>query len=159
MTWVSRQLEAGAGRAAFDQQLPDFTGRICLALRSRCTLGINAAPVGIKSIEHFIIDKGWEMGWSGPAAARHKTGKKVAIVGPDRLVWLPPNSWRGRHDVTVLRKNAASVVCLPTASPTSSWKIRGRPSRSPRWKPKVSFQDQGHRRRQGNASRHHQRCH
>ena len=46
---------------------PDFTGRICPApCEAACTLGINAEPVGIKSIEHAIIDKGWEMGWVVP---------------------------------------------------------------------------------------------
>jgi glutamate synthase (NADPH/NADH) small chain len=52
---------------------PDFTGRICPApCEAACTLGINAAPVGIKSIEHFIIDKGWEMGWGRAAAGRRQ---------------------------------------------------------------------------------------
>jgi glutamate synthase (NADPH/NADH) small chain len=61
---------------------PDFTGRICPApCEAACTLGINAAPVGIKSIEHFIIDKGWESGWVVPQPPKSKTGKKVAIVG------------------------------------------------------------------------------
>jgi len=61
---------------------PDFTGRICPApCESACTLGINAEPVGIKSIEHFIIDKGWENDWIVPQPAKVKTGKKIAIVG------------------------------------------------------------------------------
>ena len=39
---------------------PEFTGRICPApCEAACTLGINVAPVGIKSIEHAIIDKAW----------------------------------------------------------------------------------------------------
>ncbi|MEP7208489.1 MAG: glutamate synthase, partial [Casimicrobiaceae bacterium] len=38
---------------------PEFTGRICPApCEAACTLNINDDPVGIKSIEHFIIDKG-----------------------------------------------------------------------------------------------------
>src|SRR5258706_11293363 len=42
---------------------PEFTGRICPApCEAACTLNINDDPVGIKSIEHKIIDKGWEMG-------------------------------------------------------------------------------------------------
>ena len=61
---------------------PDFTGRICPApCETACTLGINAEPVGIKSIEHYIIDKGWENGWIVPQPAAVKTGKKVAVVG------------------------------------------------------------------------------
>ena len=44
-------------------------------------LRINEDAVGIKSIEHAIIDKAWEQGWVKPRPAAHKTGKKVAIVG------------------------------------------------------------------------------
>jgi glutamate synthase (NADPH/NADH) small chain len=61
---------------------PEFTGRVCPApCESACTLGINDDPVGIKSIEHKIIDKGWEHGWVVPQPPLALTGKKVAIVG------------------------------------------------------------------------------
>jgi glutamate synthase (NADPH/NADH) small chain len=61
---------------------PEFTGRICPApCEEACTLNINNDPVGIKSIEHAIIDKGWEMGWVVPQPAKRKTGKRVAVVG------------------------------------------------------------------------------
>jgi len=61
---------------------PEFTGRICPApCEEACVLRINADPVGIKSIEHAIIDKAWEEGWVQPQPAAHKTGRKVAIVG------------------------------------------------------------------------------
>ena len=86
---------------------PDFTGRICPApCEAACTLGINAAPVGIKSIEHFIIDKGWEMGWVVPQPAAVKTGKRVAIVGsgPAGLAAAQQLARVG-HDVTVFEKN------------------------------------------------------
>ena len=39
-----------------------------------CTLNINNDPVGIKSIEHFIIDKGWEEGWVAPQTAAAQDG-------------------------------------------------------------------------------------
>ena len=61
---------------------PEFTGRVCPApCEAACTLNINADPVGIKSIEHAIIDKAWENGWVVPKPAAKKTGKKVAVVG------------------------------------------------------------------------------
>ena len=61
---------------------PEFTGRICPApCEAACTLNINDDPVGIKSIEHFIIDKGWEEGWVVPLPPAVKTGKRVAVVG------------------------------------------------------------------------------
>ena len=86
---------------------PEFTGRICPApCESACTLGINEAPVGIKSIEHFIIDKGWENGWVAPQPASVKTGKKVAIVGsgPAGLA-AAQQLVRAGHDVTVFEKS------------------------------------------------------
>jgi glutamate synthase (NADPH/NADH) small chain len=61
---------------------PDFTGRICPApCEAACTLNINTDAVGIKSIEHAIVDKGWEKGWIVPQPPKVKTGKKVAVVG------------------------------------------------------------------------------
>jgi glutamate synthase (NADPH/NADH) small chain len=86
---------------------PEFTGRICPApCESACTLGINEAPVGIKSIEHFIIDKGWENGWVVPQPASAKTGKKVAVVGsgPAGLATAQQLA-RAGHDVTVFEKS------------------------------------------------------
>jgi glutamate synthase (NADPH) small chain len=86
---------------------PDFTGRICPApCEAACTLGINAAPVGIKSIERFIIDKSWESGWVVPQPPKTKTGKKVAIVGsgPAGLAAAQQLARVG-HDVTVFEKS------------------------------------------------------
>ena len=61
---------------------PEFTGRVCPApCEEACTLRINADPVGIKSIEHAIIDKGWENGWVLPQPPKQKTGKRVAVIG------------------------------------------------------------------------------
>ena len=86
---------------------PEFTGRICPApCEAGCTLNINNDPVGIKSIEHFIIDKGWENGWVVPMPAETKTGKKVAVVGsgPAGMAAAQQLS-RAGHDVTVFEKN------------------------------------------------------
>ncbi|MGE8591133.1 MAG: glutamate synthase, partial [Alcaligenes sp.] len=61
---------------------PEVTGRICPApCEAACTLNIDRMPVGIKSIEHAIIDKGWENGWVVPQPPSQKTGKRVAVVG------------------------------------------------------------------------------
>ena len=86
---------------------PEFTGRICPApCETACTLGINEAPVGIKSVEHAIIDKGWEMGWVLPQPPAHKTGKRVAVVGsgPAGLAAAQQLA-RAGHEVTVFEKN------------------------------------------------------
>jgi glutamate synthase (NADPH) small chain len=86
---------------------PEFTGRICPApCEEACTLNINTAPVGIKSIEHAIIDKAWEEGWVQPQPPAAKTGKKVAVVGsgPAGLATAQQLA-RAGHSVTVFEKN------------------------------------------------------
>jgi glutamate synthase (NADPH/NADH) small chain len=86
---------------------PEFTGRICPApCEAACTLNINSDAVGIKSIEHKIIDKAWEEGWVTPQPAAVKTGWKVAVVGsgPAGLAAAQQLARVG-HAVTVFEKN------------------------------------------------------
>jgi glutamate synthase (NADPH/NADH) small chain len=87
---------------------PEFTGRVCPApCEAACTLNVNDDPVGIKSIEHAIIDRGWAEGWVEPQPARAKTGKRVAVVGsgPAGLAAAQQLARVG-HDVTVFEKNS-----------------------------------------------------
>ena len=86
---------------------PEFTGRICPApCEAACTLNINSDPVGIKSIEHAIIDKAWENNWVLPQISKIKTKKKIAIVGsgPAGLAAAQQLARVG-HDVQVYEKN------------------------------------------------------
>ena len=99
-------------RAAIDvlhstNNFPEFTGRICPApCEAACTLNVNDDAVGIKSIEHAIIDRAWAEGWVSPQPSAHKTGKSVAVVGsgPAGLAAAQQLA-RAGHTVTVFEKN------------------------------------------------------
>jgi glutamate synthase (NADPH/NADH) small chain len=86
---------------------PDFTGRVCPApCEAACVLNINTDAVGIKSIEHSIIDRAWAEGWVKPQPASVKTGKKIAIVGSGPAGMAAAQQLaRVGHDVTVFEKN------------------------------------------------------
>ena len=86
---------------------PEFTGRICPApCEAACVVNVNGDPIGIKSIEHAIIDRAWENGWVQPQPAKVKTGKKVAVIGagPAGLA-ASQQLARAGHDVTLFEKN------------------------------------------------------
>jgi glutamate synthase (NADPH/NADH) len=94
-------------RLLMTNNFPEFTGRVCPApCEGACVLGINEDPVGIKSIECAIIDRGFTMGWMVPTPPRHRTGKTVAIIGsgPAGLAAADQLNKAG-HTVTVFERS------------------------------------------------------
>jgi glutamate synthase (NADPH/NADH) small chain len=61
---------------------PEFTGRICPApCEASCVLSINNKPVTIEYIEKTIAEQAFEKGYIKANPPKHRTGKRIAIVG------------------------------------------------------------------------------
>ena len=93
-------------RLLMTNNFPEFTGRVCPApCEGACVLGINEDPVGIKSIECAIIDRGFDMGWMVPQPPQRPTGKTVAVIGsgPAGLACADQLN-RAGHSVTVYER-------------------------------------------------------
>ena len=107
LVWNDRWREALDALHATNN-FPEFTGRVCPApCEAACTLGIHAAAVGIKAIEHAIIDTGWAQGWVQPQPAHAASGRRVAIVGsgPAGLAAAQQLA-RAGHAVSVFERQA-----------------------------------------------------
>lgn len=86
---------------------PEFTGRACPApCEGSCVAALYDESVAIKSIERSIIDKGFAEGWVVARPPRHRTGKKVAIIGsgPAGLACADQLNQSG-HLVTVFERH------------------------------------------------------
>jgi glutamate synthase (NADPH/NADH) small chain len=94
-------------RLLLTNNFPEFTGRVCPApCEGSCVLGLNDAPVTIKTIEQAIIDKAFAAGWIVPRPPARRTGKSVAVVGsgPAGLACANQLNAAG-HSVTVFEQS------------------------------------------------------
>ncbi|KAJ5136943.1 hypothetical protein N7448_005497 [Penicillium atrosanguineum] len=100
------QWQDALNRLLMTNNFPEFTGRVCPApCEGACVLGINEDPVGIKSIECAIIDRGFEMGWMVPCPPKTRSGKTIAVIGsgPAGLATADQLN-RAGHSVTVYER-------------------------------------------------------
>jgi hypothetical protein len=105
---------------------PEFTGRVCPApCEEACTLRINSDPVGIKSIEHAIIDKAWEEGWVLPQQPQRTLENAWRSSAPVRPASPARNSLRARvMGLSCSKRTTASADFCATAYPTLRWRKR-----------------------------------
>ena len=97
---------AAIDRLHATNNFPEFTGRLCPApCEGACVLGINNAPVTIKSAEAAIIERAFDEGWVVAQPPSSRTGKRVAVVGsgPAGLATADQLN-RAGHWVTVLER-------------------------------------------------------
>lgn len=86
---------------------PEFTGRLCPApCEAACVLGIINPPVSIEMIEKYIVERGFKEGWIKAEVPKHRTEKKVAVVGsgPAGLAAAQQLN-RAGHTVTVFERD------------------------------------------------------
>ncbi len=105
--WKQRWHDAHK-RLAATNDFPEFTGRLCPApCEGACVLGIDGAPVTIEALEKAIAERAFAEGWIAPQPPRHRTGKRVAVVGsgPAGLAAASQLNKAG-HTVTVYEAGA-----------------------------------------------------
>jgi len=81
LVWNERWRDAYR-QLAQTNEFPEFTGRLCPApCEASCVLAIDGAAVTIEAIEKAIAERAFAEGWIGAQPPRHRTGRRVAIVG------------------------------------------------------------------------------
>ena len=86
---------------------PDFTGRVCPApCEKSCVLALHEAPVTIRENEASVTEVAFLEGMIKPRPPKHRTGKKVAVVGsgPAGLAAAQQLNRKG-HTVTIFEKD------------------------------------------------------
>ena len=102
--------KAASERLHATNNFPEFTGRVCPApCEASCTLNIEDEPVTIKTIEYSIVERAWQEGWMQPRIPRHRSGKRVAVVGsgPAGLACAQQLA-RAGHGVSIYEKQDRS---------------------------------------------------
>lgn len=88
---------------------PEFTGRVCPAgCEKGCVLNKQHEPVTIRENEAAIVERAYNEGYVHARPPKHRTGKKVAVIGsgPAGLACANQLNQKG-HSVTVFEKNEA----------------------------------------------------
>jgi len=100
------QWDAAADRLLRTDSFPEFTGRVCPApCEGACTCGIHQLPVTIRQNELMLIERAFESGHMQPSTPKHRTGKRVAVVGSGPAGLAAANYLnRFGHSVTIYER-------------------------------------------------------
>ena len=134
-------LEARDRDAALDQQLSRSSPaasapRPC---EEACVLRINDDAVGIKSIEHAIIDKAWEEGWVKPQPRGAQDGQagRGRRLGPGRARLRAAARARGPRGHGVREERPHRRAAALRHSRLQDGEVADRPAHASRWGPKA----------------------
>ncbi len=76
------EFEAAWRRVREENPLPGVCGRVCFhPCEGACNRGEYDEPVSIRSLERFLADQAWRLGFSAEAPGAPDSGRRVAVVG------------------------------------------------------------------------------
>jgi len=86
---------------------PEFTGRICPApCEHSCVLNIDEESVTIRENEVAIVERAFTEGYIKPVPPKHRTGKKVAVIGSGPAGMAAADQLnKAGHSVTLFEKD------------------------------------------------------
>jgi glutamate synthase (NADPH/NADH) small chain len=118
--------------------MPEVCGRICPQDRlceGNCVIEQSGhGTVTIGSVERYLTDKAWEMGWVKPLVAKADRGQSVGVVGAGPAGLAAAELLREQgYAVTVYDRHDRAGGLLIYGIPASSWKRKSSSAAPSAW--------------------------